>query len=971
MPIDRARYKGYSYIRIEGFSQRLIEKLLSELERGLPQGVALPNLDGIDVGYEYLPAKDAVLLILDWLKEHNVLGEQELTHYENVIGKASYKAIAQSLQLAYDGRIKDPHKLFSSRLAENLANNKEVQRQATTNKGKTYNPAENIQAYYRLYQQIGRLAATGVPAEMIRQLIPRGLSGLDDRLTEARLIDVVISHLPELVSARRTAGTELERGKSLTAAAATAREMEHIIDKYAPDLEGLNNFTRTDEFQGSFYNLVTALEDVCQKNDIDLATYEKISIASALSAPLLLPAQNELVRRLAPLLGLATPRENEQAARAIVSALTSSYGKRLTTAEFIAHAAKQYNLSPAVVKQISHAAHDAGLDGVLQYYQHANSISLQEVHLTASARRLAALGINPLHAYFTPEDLLKEARSLLPTPTSPLTFQDSQTQLQARYDQLVNSGSGHYYELAQLKHWLERFDTVNFLETTDDKTLRRLAIRNRNERWFYDQTSRFHTFQTNFFNKWYQFEENLPWNKFPRKFFEWYDKKAEQIAIPIPFTKTKVPILRFWPWVFGGIDTLKKVGTLRAYAWVSRGHWYLPKFAQSAIKFSLRSYHYGGHTVGGALFHAQGRAWGKFLSWSIAKSGFGGVFKYSAKFGTKTVARAAYRTALRFALKLGGKAIGKLGAKAAAALALAGTTIGAILSAGLAVLMIFDVLKLGYDFVREFISNVDFRNFVLKVGAIGNAAVLFVVNLPVILIGALGLATTVLPLALFITVGSIAFGTLYHRMASTAWQIDPGVGIITNIVCNLAGTDPTSVATDPQIPSGARPTLVAGQCIYDLLVKFGINPLTAENAVGSAWAGFAAALGNATAASIIQTSAVGQGVFQCVGYIAAAGEMAGKGFNPTNACLYVNNPPEGYSWTTKPTVGCFFVIASSTCSQCGLENAPANSCGHVGIVSAVNGAIINAMDANGTSPWGSVRVTAQFPTSSIAGYMCP
>jgi hypothetical protein len=160
-----------------------------------------------------------------------------------------------------------------------------------------------------------------------------------------------------------------------------------------------------------------------------------------------------------------------------------------------------------------------------------------------------------------------------------------------------------------------------------------------------------------------------------------------------------------------------------------------------------------------------------------------------------------------------------------------------------------------------------------------------------------------------IAVGSIilAFFLLFQVFNITK-EIDSGLGqTIANLVCNLAGSTP-----DPSAP----PTVSAAKCIYDFLQDAGINPLTASNAQGSAWTKFVTALGNSAAASIIQESATGQGVFQCVGYIAGVGAMAGKPFNPTNACLYVNNPPDGYSWTTQPTLGCFFVIGSSTCDKC-------------------------------------------------------
>lgn len=961
---DTSFLNKYSYFSHPGISVNeqfirsvLLPGIISQAKLGSAGHVSLYYGQAV----ERLPINEAITLIIDWLSDTSLISAAEHDALLKTIIPGNYENLALLLNNKVAHQSQKSLSLTAT-LLENIERYEQAQKSEL--KPLETKSADILSDYNRLYKEIYRLLQLGIPADLAAQIIPKELANIAGSQYQTQALAQLIARNFSALNSARNSNNIVELTDH-----AVARELERII-RSSPKLKTLLVTISDPQVEHALSTIVATTANTLGGKNLEKLSQLEVEATQAASD--LFPNHSEFASKLANILPFSTIQERQVFAKTLLEEIVRSSSKPLTTNELVELASRRFAAASPHINQIVRNLHLAGLDVALEYRQQEMFVLVSGARLTKAEFNLLKSGISPfLASYYSKKEALgvltKHEAMLLSefnrdhNPKSE-PGKNYQT-LEDAYRAELAKPSPNLHLLRRARHHFDEQTLYQNLSPLQEKLLGKTRF----GRFVRDSLSRRRAGGFSFWDSYLNFRDNLPWNKATHKLFDWYYKLEDKLVIPLPFTKgkVKIPLLRPLSWGFGAWHDYKyrvATGWLKSLRGTKNpigklGH------------FTLRNYIKGDLSWGGMFYRGTREVWGRSLN-SLVRLASRGKYTTIKAFG-KASFKWLTETGAKLLAKVGGEALLKLGTKAAAALALAGTTIGAILSAGLAVLMVFDVLKLGYDFIREFISNVDFRNFVLKVGAIGNAAVLFVVNLPVILIGALGLATTVLPLALFITVGSIAFGTLYHRMASTAWQIDPGVGIITNIVCNLAGTDPTSVATDPQIPSGARPTLVAGQCIYDLLVKFGINPLTAENAVGSAWAGFAAALGNATAASIIQTSAVGQGVFQCVGYIAAAGEMAGKGFNPTNACLYVNNPPEGYSWTTKPTVGCFFVIASSTCSQCGLENAPANSCGHVGIVSAVNGAIINAMDANGTSPWGSVRVTAQFPTSSIAGYMCP
>ena len=181
-----------------------------------------------------------------------------------------------------------------------------------------------------------------------------------------------------------------------------------------------------------------------------------------------------------------------------------------------------------------------------------------------------------------------------------------------------------------------------------------------------------------------------------------------------------------------------------------------------------------------------------------------------------------------------------------------------------------------------------------------------------------------------IAVGAIVGGFfLLYQIFNTTIRLDSGPGgLIVDIVCSLAGTG---------APSGASNSkLAAGKCVYQLLSKFGINPLTESNAVGAAFNSFSAGLGNGAAAAEAARSATSYKVFQCVGFDVVVDIMTG-GAGWGGATPTLPSPPSGY----KPVFGV------GSCSPGDFFVDTSGAVGHTGILSAMRVHILNAWTNGG------------------------
>lgn len=209
-----------------------------------------------------------------------------------------------------------------------------------------------------------------------------------------------------------------------------------------------------------------------------------------------------------------------------------------------------------------------------------------------------------------------------------------------------------------------------------------------------------------------------------------------------------------------------------------------------------------------------------------------------------------------------------------------------------------------------------------------------------------------LALSALVTISIIAFFTLvWYGIITPTFNIDSGAGeLAINIACNLSGAEAPSESSNPR--------LAAGKCIFQLLDGLGINPLNKGNAVGSAFASFAAALGNPTAAAEAARSATDYLAFQCVGFDVVVSMMTGGGGSFTHAKLLDTIVPVGYK----------YVAGVGSCSPGDFFVDKNGDWGHTGLFVSVEGANIICLDANSDGK-GLVRdeITCRWPTSRIAG----
>lgn len=174
------------------------------------------------------------------------------------------------------------------------------------------------------------------------------------------------------------------------------------------------------------------------------------------------------------------------------------------------------------------------------------------------------------------------------------------------------------------------------------------------------------------------------------------------------------------------------------------------------------------------------------------------------------------------------------------------------------------------------------------------------------------------------------------------------------------------------IDNSLNPSVRAAILIACALDKFRLNPLYGKMVDSPEWQNLTKVLNNASV-NELSRSAISNTWLQCVGFASAtAGQAYGSGFQQINACSYVNNTINGYryvSGTKGMSPGDFFIIGSKSCSECGKENAPIGSCGHIGVVLSIDGVGVSCADANAIGK-GMVRTAKGcFVLSQITGYL--
>lgn len=903
-------------------------------------GIELPhgdNVTGDDV--EYLKLSEAAALAIEFLTNHNLIREGEQIALDKIASRSGYTQLANTLQLIVRERISDPNKLLSSRLAANLAEYHEYQKSQGAATPAENNYYDKLQAFVKLRQKAEQLALAQLTPDQIAALLPQGMPELYGKVNKQAIISLVISQLPDLVAKYR-----LHPESSDLAARAVTRHLEETLKSAYPELVTTHNFLYAEE--DKIVNFVqTAAAALGDNNLRELASARE---TASRALPHLTPSYSSLSERLVSTLSTISDEGFDPAktSQIILTVLTSSSGESLTKQELYSRIRGKLNLGVGQFSVIAGTLDSQGVGNLLAYHQNKLALQRSGLRLTASENKLLKLGANPFLLSLSHEDLRAQAKLLLPDPL-PDSHRELADSIQSLYDLEGSSDTSQDLRLRDLKSWLDHHRALSQIES--DRKLVRLANRAQRERRFYELPIS---------GKWIEIEETITGRRFVRQIIEKWDHFAENVAV-VKVGKTKVPVFRLLPW---GMDKWHQFKKVTAIKWLKGLRGTRNPFGRFA-QFSLRHYLKSDLTWSGAFYSGMRELWSKrivvpVIRWTTLKylSLLGpqrsGIFKYLAlKAAGSNIARAGARTATRFLLKIGGKGLAKLGSKAIVAIGLASTGIGGVVSAILTGLMIFDLLRLGFDFVKEFVRNVDFRNKILKLGGIfgGLVTLGWLAPLGLFLAGIGVLVLQTLLVAAAWTLGLIAGFTLLFNVFQHSIKLDSAPGrLIASIICDESG-------------EGGNPRLNTAICIAQILTDCSINPLTSGNANSSAWQCALASLIADDAMTALKTSATKYQVLQCVGFVVAvdlATGGSGSGFG--NAKTLCDSVPSG--WRCVQGVG--------SCAPGDIFVSKGGAWGHTGIVAdpLPGSPYIQCLDANGGGP-GIVRNSEEcrYPKSSIYG----
>lgn len=386
------------------------------------------------------------------------------------------------------------------------------------------------------------------------------------------------------------------------------------------------------------------------------------------------------------------------------------------------------------------------------------------------------------------------------------------------------------------------------------------------------------------------------------------------------------------------------------------GHWF-SGFAVHVADFTEGFVKHEASWTGAGSFFFE-RKWGNVLDWAAKKAGH----------ESWSVARASLWQGTVRAIEIGGNKIAAgLGSKIATTLAGIATS-----ESGIGLLIIgaqigWEILKFGFNKVKRFFTDSNFREKVLNwLPVTLGAGLTAAAALPALLLSGVGAIGTGLLAFLGAAIGSLAslfvlaatwslavvagFVLLFYIFKTTT-ELYSGLSQTTaNIVCSLAGAEAPS--------SSSNPKLAAAKCVFELLSKAGINPLNRGNAATAAFNSFATGLGNGAAAEEAQRSATNYATFQCVGFDIVVNMMTGGGNDFTNAKDLDTINPQGYD----------FVSGVGSCSPGDFFVDKNGTWGHTGLFVEDAGANIVCLDAN-SDGLGTVRdeTTCRWPTNNIAG----
>ncbi|EKD80077.1 MAG: hypothetical protein ACD_40C00211G0003 [uncultured bacterium] len=944
MAITQTRINQFTFLKLYGVNQNTIDYLIGELDKiRVPAASATIPLPAGD-GLQSLPVTDALDIIADWGEAHNFLYEADLAFLRN--NNIPLKKRLNRVSNAFKLRIKDSNKLVTAsriELVEKYRTDKLLNHIPATDK---FDPLKAIKNYndallhFRSYLQHSR--SQGILA----QLVPDDLVKIDPRLIRREVEDFILDNLSELRTAAATAPND-----PTLQAARVAQKFDELLHSTRPDLSTLSISFGDPKISLRLHALVT---DVVSANQVSLLELADRKNNAALAMDLLLPSKSQLASAISSRLTISMDDTDKQKlAQTILRQLVKdSYSTTpISATTLISNAAKSLNLSDATTQQLITELENTPIALALEHRFAETRANLLELRLNPLERQLLALGID------------------LTTPTDPTVHQQSvaqfiQTYNQARTDvppatslsDIVSfessSPTPHLDHLRHANHLLDQDFLVSLTTNADRRLINTSQIGRKLSAW----SDKVREKEARFYDKWFEFEENLPWNKASRKVFAWYDKLAEKtiLKIKIGGKEHKIPLLNLTGWAFDTWHNFKEGWVKRQLINLRGTKSILGKFSQTIF----RNYAKGDYTIGGMFYSWTRETVGRSLNWLAQKAGYA----TAKKFGQTALGKAA-ELGNKLLVKLGGQALLKLGVGATTKLigALVGLAsgIGSILGIVAAALFVVDILKAGFQFVREFIRNVDFRKQVLKIGAVlaGIGAAFAALPLGAMLAIIIGSLVSLALLA-FVISGGFLVGTalLYHLSIQTIPGLDSkATQIFTSIVCNSSSA------------SGGSPTATCASCLVKYLSECYGQEVTDSDFTTTGIGCLIAKTIAPDVAEIIEQSATSFTYLQCVGFVQASIACGGGSLAGNNACGYIGSSPAGWKYvagTSGAKSGNPCMIASSgTCS----DGAP----GHIFIVGEENcGDVLCAIDANQVCS-GCVSADSRIPISQVAGCLVP
>ena len=750
---------------------------------GGSRGIELPV--GENQTPEYLSLEEAKMLVLDWLEQNqNLLADDK----KKLAKLKNYEQFADLASNIYQSQIQDPNKLLTATRLQNIADLRAKKTESATNSTPHYDPGKAIDDYNRLYLRLLSYSRIDIPHNLLQSIVSPGIPSGAGNLQEDALASVISANLSRLYAAGSVGSSESARNY------AVAHELGNIIATSYPEMTGLLNLLGEPQTAANLREVTNRLAKELESTNASLAQYEKTQVSAITGVDVHLLNESELKTQINNIFSSMGIKDRDKLTNTLLTSIVSSAKQPLTTSQIIEQVGEKMGIPPEQLNIINSTLLASGLAVSLEYRQNKLSLMLGSRHLTLGEKNLLRKGINPFLVHNSPEKLsLLESKMLAEYNAIPGHNQQFVTLRDAYQAELQSSNSDHHFLNRSRSHF-NQLGAYHDLSLSD----RALINRTRFGRWVTDTRSRFYETQAKFFDKWVDLEETITGKKWLFKQLNKWDKFAENFTVTLG--KNKIPIFHMVPWILDQWEGWKKAKTAKALVRTSGWTNPLGKFIHNRLK----DYELGGYTIDGAFAHFASTQWGKLVKLSLAKTGMSGVFKY--------VGSSVSRTATRFLIKIGGKALVKLGAKALGALITATTAIGTVI---FAISIVFDLISLGWTFLKEFINNLEFRKTVIKWGAtIG--AIFTSINLGGILLaigafftGTMAGAVSLLLVAFAIVIATLVIVPQIQNNIKTTFHLDseyvgPASSADFGASVSCASDGAVSGATTPGIPTRAE-----------------------------------------------------------------------------------------------------------------------------------------------------------------------